>query len=122
MSLLAEEQEPLVPSAEKIGLLTVGPSKTIEEYFALNARRQLVSKAYLDLWLENNLDGILMPPAPYTAVPLDSWSTASYTATFNLLDYPAFVLPVGKVNHLDVADSGSNAKYGDVDSTLYKNC
>jgi amidase len=63
-----------------------------------------------------------MPPAPYTAVPLDSWSTASYTAIFNLLDYPAFVIPVGTVDSLDIRDSVANAKYGDDDAELYKKC
>lgn len=112
----------MIPSAVNLGILTAGPSKTIEEYFALSARRQVVSNAYFELWREKNLDAILMPPAPHTAVPLDSWSTISYTAVFNLLDYPAFTIPVGKVGRQDVVDSVSHAKFGPTDVALYKKC
>ncbi|KAH8892804.1 amidase [Thozetella sp. PMI_491] len=120
VSLLESKQEPLVPSVENIGLLTVGNPKTIDEYFKLNQRRQAIWETYRELWKEHNMDAIIMPPAPYTAVPLDSWSTASYTAIFNLLDYPSMVVPVGTVGDEDVVDNISNAACGEKDQELYR--
>jgi amidase len=91
-------------------------------FYNLNLRRQTVSDLYRKLWHEHNMDAIIMPPAPYTAVPLDSWSTASYTAIFNLLDYPSMVIPVGAVSEYDAIDNISNAKYGKADEELYRKC
>lgn len=122
MSLLSSKQEPIVPSVKNIGLLTIGDSMKMEEYFDLNQRRQAISMAYAKLWSSYKIDAIIMPPAPYTAVPLDSWSTASYTALFNLLDYPSIVIPVGSVTNEDIEDGISNAVYGEADTELYKKC
>ena len=63
-----------------------------------------------------------MPPAPHTALPLDQWTTASYTGLWNYLDYPAIVIPVDTVRESDVADEISNAKYGADDARLYGLC
>lgn len=63
-----------------------------------------------------------MPPAPHTAVPLDTWSTASYTGLWNYLDYPAVVIPVDRVREEDAADDVSNAKFGEEDAKVYGLC
>ena len=94
----------------------------MEEYFLLSVRRRKIERAYLELWREHRLDAIIMLPAPYTAVPIDSWSSANYTAIWNLLDYPAAVIPVGKVVSMDLVDDPSNAKYGDTDYKIYQKC
>lgn len=59
-----------------------------------------------------------MPPAPHAAVPLDTWSTITYTGLWNYLDYPAIEIPVDKVQESDSADDPSNAKYGADDASL----
>ena len=63
-----------------------------------------------------------MPPAPHTAVPLDKWTTATYTGLWNYLDYPAIVLPVDTVCEFDIVDDPGNAKYGAEDDRLYRLC
>lgn len=63
-----------------------------------------------------------MPPAPHTAVPLDTWATATYTGLWNYLDYPAIVIPVDQVREEDAADDLSNAKFGPEDEKLYSLC
>lgn len=63
-----------------------------------------------------------MPVAQHTAVPLDQWSTASYTGLWNYLDYPAIVIPVDTVCESDVVDDASHAKYGDGDARMYSLC
>ncbi|KAI0534154.1 putative fatty-acid amide hydrolase [Xylaria digitata] len=114
----ARTGEPLVPSLKAIGFLSI-PGNTLRGFFDLNVRRARASKSYLELFRDNDLDAILMPPAPHTAVPLDSWSTISYTGLWNYLDYPAVVIPVDHVREEDSADDVRNAKFGEEDAKLY---
>ncbi|RYC62928.1 hypothetical protein CHU98_g3286 [Xylaria longipes] len=111
--------EPLVPSLKRVDILLLKPGNTLRGLFDLNVRRAKAAKSYLELFRDNNLDAILMPPAPHTAVPLDTWSTITYTGLWNYLDYPAVVIPVDRVREEDSADDVSNAKFGDEDAQLY---
>lgn len=91
-------------------------------YFGLNVRRRAAARDYLELFRNNRIDAILMPPAAHTAVPLDKWNKATYTGLWNYLDYPAAVIPVDSVRDIDLADDLSNAKYGAEDASLYSLC
>lgn len=117
----ARTGEPTVPSVAALGL-TTHRATTLQNLFELRARRTDAEKLYLQLFLDNDIDAILMPPAPHTAIPWDTWSTATYTALWDYLDYPACVLPVDKVQALDQADYIRNAKYGEEDAKLYRLC
>ena len=119
--LFARTGEPLVPSLQSLGLLSV-QGTTLRGFFDLNVRRAKAAKSYLQLFRDNRIDAILMPPAPHTAIPLDTWNNATYTGLWNYLDYPAIVFPVDKVQESDLADDPSEAKYGPDDSRLYDLC
>ncbi|KAF1995128.1 amidase [Amniculicola lignicola CBS 123094] len=114
----ARTGEPEVPSLKAIHLLSF-PGTTLQGYFDLNVRRAAAAKQYLRIFLSSRIDAIMMPPAPHTAVPLDTWTTASYTGLFNFLDFPAVVIPVDEVRDHDVADNLTNAKYGPDDAAVY---
>jgi amidase len=88
----------------------------------LNVRRAEAAKTYLKLFRDHDLDVILIPPAPHTALPLDCWTKATYTGLWNYLDYPAIVIPVDQVRDIDSADDLSNAKFGPDDERLYSLC
>ena len=122
MDLLTSKQEPLVPSVTNMGFTAPGSSTSMEKYFELNKRRQTIMETYSTLWRDLQIDAIIMPPAPNTAMPHDSWSSFTYTALFNLLDYPGIVIPVGSVSTSDQMDDVSNALYGEVDAKLYQKC
>jgi len=94
----------------------------LQGFFDLNVRRAEAGKTYLKLFRDNDLDAIIMPPAPHTALPLDCWTTATYTSLWNYLDYPAIVIPVDEVRNIDSADDLSNAKFGPDDEQLYSLC
>lgn len=64
----------------------------------------------------------MMPPAPHTAVPLDTWASASYTGLWNYLDYPATVIPVDTVRESDIVDDVSRAQFGAEDEKFYALC
>ena len=85
-------------------------------------RRQAAAREYLQLFRGNGLDAILMPPAPHTSLPLDQWTSATYTGLWNYLDYPAVVIPVDTVCESDLADDVGNAKYGAEDARMYSLC
>lgn len=101
-----------MPSVIHTGLMST-PPKTLEAYFQLNYERNLTAASFNKLWLDNNLDAILTLPAPHTAVPWDQWDVITYTALWNLLDCPAVVIPVGKVENHDLKDE--NLKFESVD-------
>ena len=63
---------------------------------------------------------MLTLPAPHTATPFDEWTVITYTSLFNLFDCPAVVIPVGKVEDIDVKDDA--AKYGEKDQKVYDLC
>ncbi|KAK8075590.1 amidase, partial [Apiospora hydei] len=111
--------EPLVPSLQALESLLLQPGTTLKGFFDLNVRRGEAAKTYLSLFRDNGLDAILMAPAPHTAVPLDKWSTITYTGLWNYLDYPAIVIPVDHVRKEDAADAVSNAKFGTEDARVY---
>ncbi|KAL2426979.1 Amidase [Exophiala dermatitidis] len=119
LNLFARTGEPEIPSLQAIGLNSF-PGTDLRGFFELNVRRQAATRNYLRLFRDNAIDAILMPPAPHTAVPLDRWTTASYTGLWNYLDYPALVIPVDTVNESDdVVDDLGNAKYGAEDERVY---
>lgn len=119
--MLARTGEPLIPSLERLGLLSM-QGTTLQGFFQLNVRRAEAAKSYLQLFRDNDIDAILMPPAPHTAVCLDTWDSVTYTGLWNYLNYPAIVFPVDKVQDSDLADDLSTAKYGPEDSRLYNLC
>ena len=58
--------------------------------------------AFLQAWLDHKLDLLLTVPNATPAVPNDglgnSFGSCGYTFLFNLVDYPAGVIPVTKVD------------------------
>ncbi|KUL88173.1 hypothetical protein ZTR_04082 [Talaromyces verruculosus] len=114
----ARTGEPVIPSLQNVGLLSV-PGTDLKGFFDLNVRRAEAAKNYLKLFRDNEIDVILMPPAAHTAVPLDHWTKAAYTCLWNYLDYPAIVVPTDHVRDTDSADDLSNAKFGPEDEKLY---
>ena len=122
MEQLARTEEPVIPSLQAIGLLSAPGTTQLQGLLDLNVCRAETAQQYLRLFRDNDIDVILMPPAPHTAVPLDCWVKAAYTCLWNYLDYPAVVIPVGQVQDTDLADDLSNAKFGPEDEELYKLC
>lgn len=118
-SLLDSTKEPMVPSVLITGLTSL-PAKSLEDFFHLNWLRNKACEDFNNLWKSNDLDVILTLPAPHTAVPFDQWTSITYTALYNLLDYPACIIPTGTVSALDVKDDF--VQYSERDRKVYKLC
>jgi Asp-tRNA(Asn)/Glu-tRNA(Gln) amidotransferase A subunit family amidase len=72
-------------------LRTSGPDYSdhkfaLEELFDLNVARLEFVAAWEKVWLENELDAIIMPGAANTAVPHDTYGHPPYTVLWNLVD------------------------------------
>ncbi|KAJ5498092.1 hypothetical protein N7453_007143 [Penicillium expansum] len=73
----------------------LGPFETIQ---ALHLARQRVLDAWRQTWVDQKLDVILAPAAQSTAVDHDTYGWPSYTVLWNVLDYPACIIPFGKAS------------------------
>ncbi|KAG0153169.1 hypothetical protein PDIDSM_5019 [Penicillium digitatum] len=73
----------------------LGPFETIQ---ALHVARQRVLDVWRQMWVDQELDVILAPGAQSTAVSHDTYGWPHYTAIWNVLDYPACIIPFGKVS------------------------
>ncbi|KAL4906277.1 hypothetical protein BDW74DRAFT_167394 [Aspergillus multicolor] len=69
-----------------------------EKIKTLQVARRKNSDAWRKAIVENGLDVILAPGAQNTAVPHDTYGWPPYTAIWNLLDYPACIIPYGKAS------------------------
>lgn len=104
---------------QKIGLPNI-PHRSLEDLVRFSTAQFGARIAWHKIWRALQIDAILMPVAPHTAVPKDTWRVINYTGLFNFLDYPACTIPVGYVNEQDVPDG--EAKYGAMDAAVYGLC
>ena len=86
-------------------------SLTVEELWHWTIKREGYRSAYAEVWnrtagKDNHpVDVILCPVGPGAAPPLNQAKYWAYTSQWNLLDYPALVFPVSKVDpQVDVVD------------------
>ncbi|KAH7024862.1 amidase [Microdochium trichocladiopsis] len=121
LGLFAQTGEPPVPSVKNANIDSIPAMNDLHTLRELNARREVIAQKYHALFVDSKLDAILMPPAPHTAIPHDTWNRPAYTCLWNYMDYPALVVPVDKVREgEDEADDLSHAKYGKHDEDVYK--
>ncbi|KAI0389101.1 amidase [Xylariaceae sp. FL0594] len=94
--------EPFLDHVQK--LIDRGTPISVVEYWHLNKRKWALHQRYLQKWNSirsargnRPVDVVLMPPMPHTSVPHQTCRWVGYTKVWNLLDYPAIVLPGGQV-------------------------
>ncbi|KAM0545381.1 hypothetical protein ACHAPJ_011365 [Fusarium lateritium] len=101
---LADSGEPIISSAAE--LLEGLKELSVPELMACNAQMREYQVQYLNHWNAtasltqsgNPIDAILMPGMASTSFPHDFYPWWGYFSVWNLLNYPAVVLPVGHVN------------------------
>ncbi|KAL7629777.1 hypothetical protein AAE478_001300 [Parahypoxylon ruwenzoriense] len=98
--------EPFIPHVE--ALINKGHPISVYDYWQLNKRKLMLQQAYLKKWDEirspvtgKQVDIVLMPPMPHTALPHRSCRWVGYTKIWNVLDYSALVVPAGKAASTD---------------------
>ncbi len=81
-------QEPVIPSILKtMSVLNQKPEGyTAEDIFDLNVAKAEYKAVWNNVFVDNQLDAIVCPGAPHTAVPHDEFGTPPYTAVWNLVE------------------------------------
>lgn len=92
---------PILGEARLAALLGASGRRNVEEYWQLAERRRQLKVAELAQWNDYAIDAILCPVAATPPVPIGKSrglaAAFSYTARYNLLGFPAGVVPVTRV-------------------------
>ena len=71
------------------GLIENWSEKTVEEYYALVARREGYREQWFDFWIKEKLDFVLTVPNSLPAAPhggmKNGWKACGYTFLFNVV-------------------------------------
>ncbi|KAF2133025.1 amidase [Dothidotthia symphoricarpi CBS 119687] len=114
---MEEGGEPYIPHVE--ALVNRGKPISVYSYWQLNRQKLAAQKRFLDLWNSTKspesgkqIDIMLAPVMPHSAVPHRTCRWVGYTKIFNFVDYPSVVLPAGQVSkELDTAAAGQMGTY-----------
>ncbi|OOQ84839.1 general amidase-B [Penicillium brasilianum] len=105
VDMISPSGEPLVASVAKFASpMFSGPLPVEQEQDPLykvndlHVAKSKVSDSWRQEWVEKKLDVILAPGAQHTAVGFDTYGFPVYTLLWNLLDYPACIIPFGKAS------------------------
>ncbi|OAA67425.1 fatty-acid amide hydrolase [Cordyceps fumosorosea ARSEF 2679] len=63
---------------------------------ALNKKRAEITGVWHATYTKHSLDAVIGPLMQHTAAPHDEFASSAYGTIFNLIDYPACVIPFGK--------------------------
>ncbi|KAH8811365.1 general amidase-like protein [Xylogone sp. PMI_703] len=103
LDILDDGGEPLIPWLST--RLRRKPPLQLDKVLELHVRRAQIETEMLKVWKDKNgrmIDAFICPVAPHPVPPIDRWNGVSYTLAFNLLDYPAGVVPVRTLNKNDL--------------------
>ncbi|KAJ5305614.1 uncharacterized protein N7443_005274 [Penicillium atrosanguineum] len=84
---------------------------TLEGLYDLNEQRIKFKEQFRSLIVQADVDAIIMPGYQGTAQPHDLFGFVPYTILWNLLDYPASIVPFGKANKTADAAFVRNVQY-----------
>lgn len=91
--------EPVIASAAQNGLKTHVKKFPTDYAGAVEAVASAheISAQWKQIFADNGLDALILPPHGSTAPPHDTYGIAPYTCMWNLVDFPAVLIPYGKV-------------------------
>ncbi|CAK7210481.1 hypothetical protein SCUCBS95973_000798 [Sporothrix curviconia] len=115
---LAKSGEPAVPSVVNFGYWG-NPRLEHEEVWALGTRKGAMQKAMLDAWQALGIDILIAPSAPHTPIQQDRCTSELYTVAWNVMDYPAIIVPFG---HADKAKDVPDTEFtpmNDLDAKIH---
>lgn len=92
---------PLLGEARLADLIRASGRRRVEEYWGLTEQRRALKAAELAAWNGQRIDAVLCPAAATPPVPIGKSrglaAAFSYTARYNLVGFPAGVVPVTRV-------------------------
>ncbi|TQV99563.1 fatty-acid amide hydrolase [Cordyceps javanica] len=109
--IVEEAGEPPIPSRASMQkgfafapwtyLADVADLEGLARLSALNLKRAEIARAWHANYTKHNLDAVIGPLMQHTAAPHDEFASSAYGTIFNLIDYPACVIPFGKATVRD---------------------
>ncbi|THH06324.1 hypothetical protein EW145_g4164 [Phellinidium pouzarii] len=119
----------LTPEGKSVGFewLPQDVHLSVYESWQLQKKKTGMRKEHLDLWRSTAsftgtgrpIDAIITPAAAYAAVPHGRNIDASYTMTWNVLDYTTCIFPVSKVDPTVDAKQSRGSFFNDVDEFVH---
>ncbi|KAH8819425.1 amidase signature domain-containing protein [Xylogone sp. PMI_703] len=93
--VLAEAGEEPIPelSDANAGKYIEQRDPTLADVWSINADKEEYREEWAQAWREHELDVLLCPGSRATAVPHGQYGVPEYTLVWNLLDFPASVIP-----------------------------
>lgn len=111
-------KEPVTEIVRQTGIIyppQAAPALTLQRLHDLNARTASLVRIMATAWKDADISCLLWIPAAHPAVPFDEYTDLTLTGLFNVLDWPAIVLPTG-----DVVDQRADSAQGGVrDADLF---
>ncbi|KAH8705769.1 amidase [Talaromyces proteolyticus] len=96
-----------IQSLETSNMTFPGQTFTLDSLFAMNQARNKFMEDWQKVWLDNELDAIIMPGHRKTAGPHESYGHPPYTLIWNFADSPACIIPYEKADaSRDINDRG----------------
>lgn len=95
LKVYTDAGEPVIKSLSQTGetvYLKKAPD-TLEEIVVLYREAKNIAEDWHNIFCDQKLDVILCPGAPTTAPPHDTYGIPPYTCMWNLVNYPALVIP-----------------------------
>lgn len=110
---------PLHRSASHNYIRYIGQCADIVKYIV---RRNTLRQAFYSHFNRYNIDVLLLPAGPAPAQPLGTTKYWSYTSMFNLLDWPAAVLPTGLAVDAKLDAEEFSAPRNEQERHLFETC
>ncbi|KAL3456855.1 amidase signature domain-containing protein [Aspergillus heterothallicus] len=91
--------EPYIPSLSMLyDVDNPGPEPTLRELYELNIAKAQAAAKMRQAWLKSGVDVVLAPAYQGCAPLHDTYGDNVYTVVWNVVDYPACVIPFGHAN------------------------
>ncbi|KAL2826290.1 amidase signature domain-containing protein [Aspergillus cavernicola] len=104
--------EPYIPSLAMVyNLENTDPEPTLRELYDLNIKKAQVVVKMRQAWLKSGVD-VILGPAYQSCAPLhDTFGHNVYTVIWNMVDYPACVIPFGHADQVADAEFVRDVAY-----------
>ncbi|KAL4865100.1 hypothetical protein BDV12DRAFT_211247 [Aspergillus spectabilis] len=104
--------EPFIPSLSMIyNLENTDPEPTLRQLYDMNIQKAQVAAKMRQIWLKSGVD-VILGPAYQSCAPLhDTYGKNIYTVIWNMVDYPACVIPFGHASEAADADFVRDVRY-----------
>ncbi|KAL2798616.1 amidase [Aspergillus keveii] len=97
-SILATGGEEPIQAVQLLAALQAGEPIDLDSVWKFNRGREIFLQKWAKVWKENALDVLICPGSRQVAPAHNHYGVPVYTIPWNFLDFPASVIPFGKVD------------------------